>query len=50
MFAIDFVDILLVKKFLGHSSIQSTQIYTHVMNKELKKAFNSNPLANYKVK
>ena len=42
-------DILIVKKFLGHSSIESTQIYTHIVNKELKKAYNANPLANYKV-
>lgn len=41
-------DILIVKKFLGHSSIESTQIYTHVINKELKQAYNSNPLANFK--
>ena len=42
-------DILMVKKFLGHSSIESTEIYTHVVNKEIKKAYNMNPLANYRV-
>ena len=40
-------DILLVKEFLGHKSIQSTQIYTHLINNEVKKAVNSNPLAKW---
>lgn len=40
-------DLLVVKNILGHSSIKSTQIYTHIENKEVKKAFYSNPLANY---
>ncbi len=37
-------DILLVKHILGHSNITSTQIYTHIHNPELKKAFDKNPL------
>ena len=40
-------DILIVKKFLGHSSLQSTEIYTHINNEEIKKAVDSNPLNNY---
>lgn len=40
-------DILLVKEFLGHKSINSTQIYTHLINNEVKNAINSNPLAKW---
>lgn len=40
-------DILLVKEFLGHSTIVSTQIYTHVDNDEVRKCVESNPLANF---
>lgn len=39
-------DILLVKEFLGHKSIESTQIYTHISNKLVKEAVEKNPLAN----
>ena len=42
-------DILLLKTFLGHTSIASTQIYTHVYNEKLKEAVNKNPLSNYQV-
>lgn len=37
-------DILLVKEFLGHRSIASTQIYTHISNNLVKEAVNRNPL------
>jgi site-specific recombinase XerD len=37
-------DILLVKEFLGHKSINSTQIYTHMNNETLRRAVDSNPL------
>jgi site-specific recombinase XerD len=43
-------DILLVQKLLGHASINSTQIYTHLVNDRVKEAVERNPLANYKVK
>lgn len=42
-------DILLLKEFLGHDSIASTQIYTHVFDQKIKDAFYSNPLSNFKV-
>lgn len=42
-------DILLVKELLGHKSISSTEIYTHLDSNLLKEAINSNPLANYEV-
>lgn len=37
-------DILIVREFLGHSTIKSTEIYTHIENEELKKAVDRNPL------
>lgn len=37
-------DTLLLKEFLGHSSISSTQIYTHIHDLKLKEAVNKNPL------
>lgn len=40
-------DILLIKELLGHTTVKSTEIYTHVHNTKLKNAFDSNPLANY---
>ncbi len=40
-------DILLLKEFLGHSTVKSTEIYTHITNENIKKAFNSNPLSNF---
>ena len=42
-------DILLVKELLGHKTIISTQVYTHITNEKLRQAFNSNPLANFGV-
>lgn len=42
-------DILLVQELLGHSSIISTEIYTHIENEEVRNAINSNPLANFEV-
>ena len=40
-------DIRLVQELLGHKSILSTQIYTHINNEQVKNAVESNPLANY---
>ena len=42
-------DILLVKEFLGHSSVVSTQVYAHINNDEVREAVERNPLANFKV-
>lgn len=41
-------DILLVKEFLGHASLASTEIYTHLSNIKIKEAVEKNPLNNYK--
>lgn len=40
-------DIRLVQELLGHKSILSTQIYTHINSEQVKNAVESNPLANY---
>ena len=40
-------DIRLVQELLGHKSIVSTQIYTHVSNNAVRHAVDSNPLAKY---
>ena len=37
-------DILIVKEFLGHNSLASTQIYTHILSEMAKDAVNKNPL------
>lgn len=42
-------DILLVKELLGHKSVLSTQVYTHIDNEIIRNAYESNPLGSYKV-
>ncbi|MDR2074293.1 MAG: tyrosine recombinase XerC [Oscillospiraceae bacterium] len=39
------VDIRILKEILGHESIATTEIYTHTSNEQVKKAMESNPLA-----
>lgn len=41
------VDIRALQELLGHESISTTQIYTHLDSKQLKNAVDSNPLANF---
>lgn len=44
------VDIRVLKDILGHEQLNTTQIYTHVSNEDMKKAAYQNPLANVKLK
>lgn len=39
-------DVLTLKEVLGHSSISTTEIYTHLSNEIVRNAFEGNPLAN----
>lgn len=39
------VDIRALKDILGHASVSTTQIYTHLDNEDLKNAINKNPLS-----
>ena len=43
------VDVLVLKEMLGHENLSTTEIYTHVDDKQLRAAIDSNPL-NQKVK
>lgn len=41
------VDVLELKEILGHENLNTTQIYTHLNNEELRKAVDSNPLSEF---
>lgn len=44
------VDVLTLKELLGHASIATTQIYTHINNESVRNAVESNPLSDQKSK
>ncbi len=44
------VDVLVLKEILGHENLGTTEIYTHLVDEQLKKASDANPLANIKPK
>ena len=43
------VDVLVLKDILGHENLGTTEIYTHIIDEQLKKASEANPLANVKM-
>jgi len=44
------VDTRVLQEILGHEHLNTTQIYTHVANAQVKDAMNKNPLANINLK
>lgn len=38
------VDVLLIKEILGHENLSTTEIYTHIVDSQLKEAVSANPL------
>ena len=50
MYQIGNVDIRVLKDILGHESLGTTQIYTHVANSQVQQALNDNPLSQVKPK
>lgn len=42
------VDIRVLKDILGHTNLGTTEIYTHLSNKQIQKAISSNPLSKIK--
>lgn len=43
------VDVLVLKEILGHENLGTTEIYTHLVDEQLKKASDANPLSNVKL-
>jgi len=41
------VDLLELKEILGHESLNTTQIYTHLLDEKLKNAVDANPLSDF---
>ncbi len=44
------VDIRVLQDILGHENLGTTEIYTHISNKQAKEAVNANPLSEFKTK
>jgi site-specific recombinase XerD len=41
------VDLLELKEILGHENLNTTQIYTHLLDAKLRAAVDANPLADF---
>ena len=50
MYSTGKVDVRVLKDILGHEQLNTTQIYTHVMDSQMKSAVDVNPLAGVRVK
>lgn len=50
MYQYGHVDIRVLKDLLGHENLGTTEIYTHLSNKDIEDAANANPLSNKKRK
>ena len=44
------VDVKTVQEVLGHEHLNTTEIYTHIENTELKIAAEANPISKFKAK
>ena len=44
------VDVRVLKDILGHEQLNTTQIYTHISDENMKKAVAANPLAGFRAK
>jgi site-specific recombinase XerD len=44
------VDVRVLKDILGHEQLNTTQIYTHISDNQMKEAMESNPLAELSIK
>ncbi len=42
------IDVLVIKDVLGHENLSTTQIYTHIANKQIQEAIEKNPLNDVK--
>ena len=50
MYQYGHVDVLQLKEILGHENLATTEIYTHVVDEQLRSAVDSNPLNKVKIK